>query len=135
VTDPNSKPINKRSLAELVTALPGLVTQLLKDEVENLKHELTSRLAKVGVGAGLFAGAAFLGFFAFATLIAAAVLGLATVLPAWLSALIIAVALLVIAAVLVLVGRRSIQKGLPPVPQEAIDSLKRDVNAVKGLGR
>jgi hypothetical protein len=79
--------------------------------------------------------AALLAFFALATLIAAAVLGLATVFSPWLSALIVAGALLVIVAILVLVGVSSIKKGIPPVPEESVDSLKKAVNAIKGLGR
>jgi hypothetical protein len=135
VTDTKTKPMSRRSLAELVTALPGLVTQLIRDEVERLKHDLTAGLAKIGVGIGLFVGAALFAFFALATLIAAAVLGLATVLAPWLSALIIGVALLALAAILALIGKNSLQKGIPPVPEESIDSLKRDLNVVKGLGR
>lgn len=125
----------RRSLVSLFAELPTLIIQLLKDELENLKRELTARLAKLGIGIGLFVGAALFAFFAFATLIAAAVLGLATVLPAWLSALIIGVALLLIAGILVLVGVSSLKKGLPPVPEEAITSIKKDINVVKGLGQ
>jgi hypothetical protein len=128
-------PARKKSIAELLGELPGLLTTLVKDEIEGLKREVTSRLAKLGVGAGLFVAAALLAFFALATLIAAAVLGLATVFAPWLSALIVAGALLVIVAILVLVGVSSIKKGIPPVPEESVDSLKKDVNAIKGLGR
>lgn len=128
-------PARKKSLGELLGELPGLLVTLVKDEIEGLKREITSRLAKLGVGAALFVVAALLGFFALAVLIAAAVLGLATVFAPWLAALIVAGALLVIVAILVLVGVRSIKKGIPPVPEESVDSLKKDVNAIKGLGR
>jgi hypothetical protein len=128
-------PARKKSIAQLLGELPGLLTALVKDEIEGLKREITSRLAKLGVGAALFVVAALLAFFALATLIAAAVLGLATVFSPWLSALIVAGALLVIVAILVLVGVSSIKKGIPPVPEESVDSLKKDVNAIKGLGR
>ncbi|MDF2442569.1 MAG: hypothetical protein JWR01_772, partial [Subtercola sp.] len=92
------------------------------------------RVSKLGIGAGLIAAALFLLFFVFAVLVAAAVLGIATALPAWLSALIVAGGLLVVAIILVLVGIAQIKKGAPPVPEETITSLKKDVNAVKGLG-
>ncbi|WP_374947321.1 phage holin family protein [Agreia sp.] len=128
-------PARKKSLGELLGELPGLLTSLVKDEIEGLKREITSRLAKLGVGAGLFVAAALLGFFALAVLIAAAVLGLSTVFSPWLAALIVAGALLIIVAILVLVGVRSVKKGIPPVPEESVDSLKKDVNAIKGLGR
>ncbi|MDO9395384.1 MAG: phage holin family protein [Herbiconiux sp.] len=124
----------RRSLVSLFAELPTLVIALLKDELENLKRELTAKLAKLGIGVGLFVAAALFAFFAIAVLIAAAVLGLATVLPAWLSALIVGVALLVLAGILALVGVSSLKKGLPPVPEDAITSIKKDLNTVKGLG-
>jgi hypothetical protein len=130
-----SNPARKKSLGELLGELPGLLTKLVKDEIEGLKREITSRLAKLGVGAALFVVAALLGFFALAVLIAAAVLGLATVFEPWAAALIVAGGLLIIVAILVLVGVRSIKKGIPPVPENSVDSLKKDVNAIKGLGR
>jgi hypothetical protein len=125
----------RRSLVSLLADLPTLIIQLLKDELENFKRELTAKLAKLGIGVGLFVAAALLAFFAFGTMIAAAVLGIATALPAWLAALIVGVALLLIAGILVLVGMKSLKKGLPPVPEETIQSLKKDVNTVKGLGQ
>ncbi|PPF62445.1 phage holin family protein [Clavibacter michiganensis] len=128
-------PARKKSLGELLGELPGLLVNLVKDEIEGLKREITSRLAKLGVGAALFVVAALLGFFALAVLIAAAVLGLATVFEPWAAALIVAGVLLIIVAILVLVGVRSIKKGIPPVPENSVDSLKKDVNAIKGLGR
>jgi len=134
VTNPPN-PARKKSLGELLGELPGLLVNLVKDEIEGLKREITSRLAKLGVGAALFVVAALLGFFALAVLIAAAVLGLATVFEPWAAALIVAGVLLIIVAILVLVGVRSIKKGIPPVPENSVDSLKKDVNAIKGLGR
>jgi hypothetical protein len=125
----------RRSLVSLFAELPTLVIQLLKDEIENLKRELTARLAKLGIGIGLFVAAALFAFFALATLIAAAVLGIATALPAWLAALIVAGGLLVLTAILVLIGVSSLKKGLPPVPEDAISSIKKDLNTVKGLGQ
>jgi len=125
----------RRSLVSLLGELPTLIIALLKDEIENLKRELTARLAKLGIGVGLFVVAALLAFFALATLIAAAVLGLATVLPAWLAALIVAGALLLLAVILVLAGVSSIKKGMPIVPEDAITSIKKDINTVKGLGQ
>ncbi|PPF89709.1 phage holin family protein [Subtercola sp. Z020] len=132
-TNPRN-PKTKQSLAELVSALPSLLVTLVKDELTLLKSEIVSRVSKLGIGAGLIAAALFLLFFVFAVLVAAAVLGIATALPAWLSALIVAGGLLLIAIILILVGVAQIKKGVPPVPEESITSLKKDVNAVKGLG-
>ncbi|THG29429.1 phage holin family protein [Naasia lichenicola] len=129
-----SSSAKKKSLIALIGDLPGLVGSLIRDEIEQIKKELTAKLVSLGIGAGLFAGAAFFAFFAFAVLIAAAVLGIATALPGWLAALIVAVALLVITAILVLIGLRKVKKGVPPVPEQAIESVKNDVRAIKGVG-
>jgi membrane protein implicated in regulation of membrane protease activity len=63
--------------------------------------------------------------------VAAAVLGLATVFDAWLAAVIVAAALFVLAGLLALVGKKSVARGTPPVPTEAIESTKADVAAVR----
>ena len=63
-------------------------------------------------------------------LLAAAILGLATVLPAWLSALIVGVVLLIVAGIAALIGKKKIDasKEFQPKPQEG---FKEDVDAVK----
>ena len=73
-------------------------------------------------------------YFALWVFIATAILGIATALPAWLSALIVAVFLLIVAVVLGLLGLSRVKRGMPPVPPEALDSVKDDVNAFKGVG-
>ncbi len=45
------------------------------------------------------------------------------------------VVLLVIAGILVLVGYRGLKRGIPPVPTKTIHGLKRDLNAVRGVGK
>jgi len=125
----------KKSLIQLVGEVPGLVSQLIRDEIEQIKKELGEKLKRLGLGAGLFAGAAFFGFFAFAVFLAVAILVLAIWLPAWAAALIVLVVLLVLAAVLALLGLREVKKGVPPVPEESIQSVKDDVRAFKGMGK
>jgi hypothetical protein len=43
--------------------------------------------------------------------------------------------LLIIMIALVLVGIRLLKRGAPPVPEETIASVKKDVNAIKGIGK
>ncbi|MGT2425655.1 phage holin family protein [Amnibacterium kyonggiense] len=123
----------RKSVFALIGELPGLITTLIRDEIEQLKRELVTRLKSAGIGIALFAGAAVFLFFAAFPLLAAAVLGLGEVLPYWLSALIIGALLVIIAVVLVLVGVSRLKKGVPPVPKEAVDSVKDDVKAFKGV--
>jgi hypothetical protein len=131
----SERDLPKRSLFKLIGDLPGYLVDLLRSELERLKEELVAKAKHLGVGVGLIAGGAFFAFFAFAVLLAAAVLGIATALPAWLAALIVGVALLIITAVLVLIGVNQLKRGVPPVPEETIASVKEDVNAIKGIGK
>jgi uncharacterized membrane protein len=110
IADADPTPPGDRSTAQLIADLPRLVVQLVHDEIDALKKEIGARLARAGVGIGLLAAAAFVGFFALAVFIAAAVLGLSTVLPGWLSAIIVFGGVLVIAVILVLAGARTLKK-------------------------
>ena len=131
----SEKDLPKRSLFKLIGDLPGYVVDLIRSELELLKAELVEKAKHAGVGVGLVAGGAFFGFFAFAVLLTAAILGIATALPAWLAALIVAGALLIVTAILVLIGVKQLKEGTPPVPTETIASVKQDVNAIKGIGK
>lgn len=131
----SEKDLPKRSLFKLIGDLPGYLVDLLRSELELLKAELVEKLKHAGIGIGLVAGGAFFAFFAFAVLLAAAVLGIATALPAWLAALIVGGALVLITAILVLIGVNQLKRGTPPVPTETIASVKKDVNAIKGIGK
>lgn len=119
------------SIGDLVSGLTEKLSQLIRDEIALAKAELAEKAKHAAVGIGLFVGAALLGFFGLAVLIATAVLGLAEALPAWLAALIVAVVLLVITGVLALLGKKSLQQGMPPTPERAQANLKLDVQAVK----
>ena len=128
-------PPRKRSLAQLVTDLPKLVGELVHAEIELVKSELIGKLRSLGVGVGILVGALGVLLFAVGTLLTAAILGLGTVLPPWLAALLVSAVLLVVAGVLGLIGWRTLKRGLPPVPTESIGSLKKDVQSIKGLRR
>lgn len=119
------------SIGELVSSLSEKLSQLIRDEIRLAKAEMAEKAKHAAIGIGMFAGAAFLAFFAFATLIATAVLGLANAVPAWLAALIVTVLLLVIAGVLGVLGKKALDQGVPPVPERAQASIKADVAAVK----
>lgn len=127
-------PPDKKSVFKLIGELPGLISTLIRDEIESLKQELVNRLKVAGVGIGLFAGAAVFAYFGAFALLAAAILVLAVFLWPWLAALIVAVVLFVIAGILALIGFRRLQRGMPPVPQSSLDSVKSDVQAFKGVG-
>ena len=121
-----------QSLFALLSSLPGLIVELARSELEQLKTELVRKAKHAGIGIGLMVVAAGFAFFATGVLVTAAILGLAVVLPGWLAALIIAVILLIVAAIFILVGVKQLQKGTPPVPSETMESVQRDVRVIKG---
>ena len=87
------------TVGELVARVSDQFSRILRGEIELIQVKLADKAKHVGIGAGFLAVAALLGLYAFGVLIAAAVLGLAEALPAWLSALIVGVVLLLVAGV------------------------------------
>lgn len=124
-----------RSLFGLVGDVPKLVKELVTGELNLLKAEMLTKAKIFGLAAGLLVGALVIVLYAIGVLLTAAVMGLATVMPAWLAALVIAVVMLIVAGILGFVGWKRFKKGLPLTPKRTIDSVKNDVNAVKGLGK
>ncbi len=123
----------KRNLFRLIADVPGLIVQLIQDEIESLKAELTTKLKGVAVGAILFAAAGSMAFFALFALLISAIFALATSgLPVWAAALIVAGGLLLFAAIFILIGVTQVKRGNPA---KTAQSLKQDLNAIKGIGK
>lgn len=124
-------PSDQQSIGQLIGRLSEQSSRLVRAEIELAKAEITSRAQKAGIGIGLLAGAAFFGFFAFAVLIATAIIALNGQMALWLAALLVAVVLLLVTAVLAWLGIKRLQAGAPPTPERAVENVKLDVDAVK----
>ena len=121
---------------ELVHDASEQMSRLVRQELRLATVELRQKGSRLGAGAGLVGVAGVLGFYAGAAMVACAVLALALVLDAWLAALIVAVAVGLIAGVLGLVGKKQVHQAMPPAPEDAVASVKDDIDAVKeGLQR
>jgi MFS family permease len=119
------------TLAELVKQLSEQTSRLARQEVELAKVELQAKGKRAGIGAGMFGGAGLFGLYALGALVAAAILGLATAVTAWLAALIVGAVLAAVAGILALQGRGQVQRATPPVPEQASESVKEDVQWAK----
>lgn len=128
-------PKNARSLGELVGEVPGLIVELVKAEIASLKNEVLGKAKSAGIGAAAFLVAVFFLLTAWATFVTFLIIGIASWWPAWLSALVVTAVFFLLAAVLILFGLRSVKKAVPPLPQESIESIKKDVQAFKGVGK
>ena len=120
--------VSAKSVAEHASTLVHL-------ELELAALELKRKAAKLGVGIGLFLAAALLLAYALGFGLAAAAAGIATTLPVWAALLIVTVGIVLLAAILVLIGRNSVEKGTPPLPEQAIAEAKLTTEALKGNGR
>jgi hypothetical protein len=87
---------------------------------------------RLEIGGGRFRAAVITALLAVQSLSATAIAGLATASSVWwLTALIVAAGLLLIAVVLSLIARREVKSTMPLVPEEAIDGFKTDVAEIK----
>jgi uncharacterized membrane protein YqjE len=124
-----------RSVPELARQLSDQTTELVRKEVELAKAELQIKGKRAGLGAGMFGGAGVFGLYALGALTACVILALATAVAAWVAALIVAVAWGAIAGALALAGKGKVQEATPPVPEQAVDSVKEDVQWTKARAK
>ena len=106
-------------------------SSLVRLELELASLELKRKLGALGVGIGLGLGAAAFGVFFLGFLFATVAAALATFLPTWLALLIVTLVLLLGAVVLGLLALRSIKRGTPPVPKQAIHEAKMTTTALR----
>jgi uncharacterized membrane protein YqjE len=125
------EPLDERSLAELTKRLADQASSLAEKEVELAKTELAVKGKRLGIGAGAFGAAGLVALYAVGALIATVILALAIVLDAWLAALIVTVVLAAAASILALTGKRKVEEGTPPIPEQAVESTKTDVEYTK----
>jgi len=125
----------QQSTRDLVQDLTRQTSTLIRQEMRLAQVELTEKGRHAGKGAGMFGGAGLVALYAVGALIAAAILGLATVVEPWIAAAAVGVGLLLIAGILALTGKREIEEATPPKPEQAIESVQQDVDTVKARAR
>ena len=121
----------EQSTGELVKQVTEQVSLLVRDELKLAQLEMTRKGKEAGKGAGMLGGAGLVALYGVACLIACAIIAISHSLQAWLAALIVGAALLAVAAVLAALGRSRMRRATPPMPAEAIDSVKADVAEVR----
>jgi hypothetical protein len=119
------------TIGELARQLPEQISRLVREELRLAQLEMTQKGKRAGIGAGLLGGGGVIALYGVAALLAAAILALALVLPAWASALIVGGALLLVAAALARLGRKRVKQAMPPVPQQTQASVEADVEEIK----
>jgi membrane protein len=125
----------ERPLGELVQDLSRQTSTLIRQEMRLAQAELAEKGRHAGKGAGMFGGAGLVALYGVGALIAAAILGLATVLEPWIAAAAIGIGLLVVAGILALTGKKELDEMGPPKPEETMASVQRDVETVKARAK
>jgi hypothetical protein len=123
--------LRERPVGELLKQLSEETTTLVRKELELAKAEVTEKGKKAGAGAGMFGGAGVAAFLGLGALTAALIVALDGAMALWLAALIVGLIWLAIAGVLALQGRNKVQEATPPVPEQATESVKEDVQWAK----
>ena len=123
------------STRELVQDLSRQASTLIRQEMRLAQAELTEKGRHAGKGAGMFGGAGLIALYGVGALIAAAILGLATVIEPWIAAAAIGAGLLLIAGILALTGKKELDEAGPPKPEQALDSVQQDIATVKARAR
>ncbi len=121
---------NRPNLGTLISKLSDQIQALVKGEIELAKVKATNMLKRSGVGIALLVVAGVLVLYMLGFLFGAAGDALSLVVPIWAAKLIVAGILMVLAAILALIGKASLKKGLSdkPDPQAGI---KEGIEAVK----
>jgi membrane protein len=120
-----------QSVGELVQQLSQQTAALVRGEIRLATVELQEKGKRAGVGAGMFGGAGLVALYGVGALIAAAILGIGTLLEPWIAAVIVGAVLLAVAGILALTGKKQVEHAVPPLPEQAVESAKRDVDEVK----
>lgn len=135
MTQHDTPKLQDASLGELTGQLSHQVSRLVRDELHLAQIEMAQKGKRLGASAGLMWAGAMLAVFGLGCFVAAAVLGLAVTWDAWLSALVIGGALIVVAGVVAWIGRGQMRRATPPMPREAMASAKEDFETLKGHHR
>jgi ABC-type multidrug transport system permease subunit len=123
--------VGNASTAELFNRAFEQATLIIRQELALARAEVVQKLKRAVLGTMLSVGAAAIAFVALLCGVAAAVAGLAGVVPTWAAALIVAAVLLVGAAVVGALALRAFAKASPSTPPDVVASVRDDLSEIK----
>jgi uncharacterized membrane protein YqjE len=131
----STQELSDRSVGDLVQRLSEQTATLVREELRLGQVELQEKGKRAGVGAGMFGGAGLVALYGAGALVAAAILLIATAVDPWIAAVIVGLALLAVGGLLALMGKKQVDRATPPKPEQAIESIQKDVERVKESAR
>ncbi|OKL53175.1 hypothetical protein BSZ39_10930 [Bowdeniella nasicola] len=128
----NPAPGTKKSIGELVADISEKFSGLVRDEIKLAQTQLTEKVSKLGAGGGMLAAAGVLiALYSVPVLLYSAIHGLAHAVPLWLSALIIGLVLVLIAAIIGFIGYKKLQAAKEVTSPDPVGGMKKNIEAVK----
>ncbi len=122
---------SEQGVGDLVKQASEQISGLVRAELRLAAAEMKDKGKQAGVGAGLFGGAGVVALLGAAALVATVIAALSLAMPVWLAALIVGVILLGVAAAMAVAGRKRVSQAGPPVPTQALDSARQDIQEIK----
>jgi len=120
----------ERSLGELFAELANETTNLVRQELQLAKTEMTQKATQAGKDVGMIGAGGALAYAGLLALIAALIIGLGELIPLWLSALIVGLVVVGIGYVLIQRGLTELKR-IDPTPHQTVQTLKEDKEWVK----
>jgi len=121
--------LHSKSMTEVLQDIVADVQELVRSEFQLAKAEIREELTKAAKSSGLLGAGLVFAFYAVGFLLLTAVYGLETVLVPWLAALIVTLAVLSMAVILIVLGRKRLKE--VHVPEKTIGSVKENVQWAK----
>lgn len=123
---------DQRSIGQMVSDVTTDLSSIVHNEIALAKIEIKSDVTRGGKGAVLLAVAAVAALYGLGFLLSAAASGIhALGLPSWLSILIVAVVLFIVAGIVAMVGIKNLKR-VKGKPVKTIDNAQKTIAAVKG---
>jgi len=122
------------SLGSAAKEVAEHASALVRLEIELAKLEVSRKAAELGIGIGLGTGAAVVAIYGVGFLFATIAAVIAIWLDLWISLLIVTLVLFVVTAILGLLAVKKIQRGTPPVPEQAIEEARITTEVLKSDG-
>jgi uncharacterized membrane protein YqjE len=121
---------NGRSVPEVLQDIVGNIEEIIRSEFRLAKAEIKDEASQAAPPLKMIIVGAAIGFYALGFLIFTLVMGLATVVPTWLAALIVGAVLGLIALALITTASKRF-KQVNKVPERTIETMKENVQWAK----
>ena len=121
---------NNRSLGDVFQDIVANVQEIIRSEFRLARAEVKEEAAKAGKSSIPLATGLLFGFYALGLILLGSVYALELVVAPWMAALIVGVAVLVVAMILISVGRKRL-KEVKVVPEKTVETVKENVQWAK----